>query len=438
MFGPEKYLENRNGHLYIDGFAAAEIASRFGTPLYVYSERRIRDNYRRIHDAFRRRRKNFRLNFAVKSNNSLTTLNILRGEGAGADCSCPAEIMLAKLAGFEGKDILYSGNYNTDDELEYGLASGGIINLDDGPLFDRLLRFGKPDIISFRINPGRGKGKYEGIVTAGPDAKFGMMEDHAIAAYRKAKNAGVTRFGLHMMTGSNVLDPEYFPAITEQLMDIAARISRELEMSFDFIDIGGGFGVPYQTGESELPIREVAAMVVEKFEEKIASSGTMGDPTLFIEPGRYIVCDAGVLLASVTHVKMAQKNFVGCDAGMNTLLRPALYGAYHEILPAGRLDEKKTLTANVTGQICENTDIMGKDRNMPALMKGDLLAFLNCGAYGYSMASNYNTRTMPAEAFVIGGELFLTREREAMTDFVRRQVVPPAVRAGAQRGEHAG
>lgn len=432
MKGTGDYLQNVEGRLEIDGVSAEDIASAMGTPVYVYSEKRIRDNYRRISSAFGKKRKRFKANFAVKSNNNLTTLNILRQEGAGADCSCPAEIMLARMAGFGGKEILYSGNYNTDEELKYGLDSGAIINLDDGPLLQRLLKYGRPEVISFRINPGTGKGKYEGLVTAGPDAKFGMMEEEAIAAYRMAKGAGIKRFGLHMMSGSNVLDPEYFPAITERLMDIAARIAEEIGIEFDFIDVGGGFGVPYQEGEHELPIEEVASMVVDSFEGKIASSGKMGDPVLYIEPGRYIVCDAGVLLATVTHVKKARKNFVGCDAGMNTLLRPALYGAYHEILAADRLNDEKRLTANVTGQICENSDIMGKDRNLPDMKEGDLLAFLNCGAYGYSMASNYNTRTMPAECFIIGGKVFLTRERETFTDFLRRQVVPPGIMSDAQ------
>ncbi len=426
------YVENRNGEMYIDGVSALEIASRFGTPVYVYSEKRIRANYRRIRDAFRSKRSKFKANFAVKSNNNLTTLNIIRSEGAGADCSCPAEIMLARMAGFESSQILYSGNYNTDEELRYGLDSGAIINLDDGPLLERLLKYGRPEILSFRINPGQGKGKYKGLVFAGPDAKFGMMEEDALRAYRTARDAGIKRFGLHMMSGSNVLDPDYFPAITERLMDIAGRISAELKIEFDFIDIGGGFGVPYQEDENELPISEVAEMVVAKFEEKIALSKTMGDPTLFIEPGRFIVCDAGILLATVTHVKKAGKNFVGCDAGMNTLLRPALYGAYHAILPASRLGDSGTMTANVTGQICENSDIMGKDRVLPELVQGDLLAFLNCGAYGYSMASNYNTRTMPAESFVLDGKAYLTRERETMTDFVRRQIVPPAIMRDVQ------
>lgn len=430
MYMLHDYMEDRDGELFIDGMAVAEAAERFGTPLYLYSEKRMRENYRRIHRAFSSRRRNFKVNFAVKANNNLTTLNILRSEGSGADCSCPAEIMLAKMAGFRDDQLLYSGNYNSDAELRYGLESGAIVNLDDGPLLARMLKFGRPEVISFRINPGRGQGKYEGLVFAGPDAKFGMMEEEALKAYRFARDSGIGRFGLHMMSGSNVLDPEYFPAITERLMEIASNIASELKISFDFIDIGGGFGVPYQPEERELPIEEVASAVVDSYEEK--TGGALGDPTLFIEPGRYLVCDAGILLARVTHVKRAQKTFVGCDAGMNTLLRPALYGAYHEIVPAQRLGDDRTLGANVTGQICENSDIMGGDRHLPDLDEGDLLAFMNCGAYGYSMASNYNTRVMPAEAFIAGGRLQLTRERETMTDFLRRQIVPPELMRDAQ------
>ncbi len=424
--------ENVNGELYIDGLAVTGIAKEYGTPLYLYSANRIRENYRRMHSAFRRLRKKFRLNFAVKANSNLTTLSILRTEGSGADCSSPAEIMLAKTAGFEGEQIIYSGNYSSDRELEYGFKSGAIVNLDDGPLLERLLRFGRPDVVSFRVNPGVGRGKYKGLVTAGPEAKFGMVEEDAVRAYGFAKKSGIGRFGLHMMSGSNVLDPEYFPAITDRLMAIAGRISRELGIEFDFIDIGGGFGVPYQEEEDELPVEEVAEMVVGRFEDGIASAGTMGDPQLFIEPGRYIVCDAGFLLATVTHVKKGERNFIGCDAGMNTLLRPALYGAYHEILPANRMNDAREMTASVTGQICENTDMMGKDRKMPELEPGDLLAFMDCGAYGYSMASNYNSRPLPAEVFIIDGKTYLARESETVPDFLKRQTVPPVVRKGAE------
>jgi diaminopimelate decarboxylase len=426
MPGIYGYLEDKDGILYIDGVSSVELASRFGTPLYVYCRRRIRDNYRRIHGAFAGRRANVAANYAVKANNNLSVLDILRREGAGADCAGPAEILLAKTAGFPPDRILYSGNYNSDEELRYGLDSGAIINLDDGPLLERLLRFGTPRALCFRINPGFGKGKYPGVVTAGPDAKFGMREREALKAYRLARDVGIERLGVHMMAGSNVLETPYWAAITDRLTGIAARIAKALRIQLDFIDLGGGFGVPEKIGEKPLPIQAVAAKVVDAYERKLATAPDIGDPTLVIEPGRYVVSDAGVLLTSVTHVKTSAKRFVGCDAGMNTLLRPALYGAYHEILPATKMDAKKSLRANVTGPICENTDIQGKDRRLPRLGPGDLLAFLNCGAYGYTMASRYNSRPLPAEVLIEDGRARLIRERETVEDLLSGQAPPPA------------
>ncbi len=426
MPGIYDYLENRGGELVVDGVRSTDLASRFGTPLYVYSARRIRDNYRRIHDAFSERRSNFRANYAVKANNNLSVLDLLRREGAGADCAGPGEISMARSVGFPPDRILYSGNYNSDEELRYGFESGAVINLDDGPLLARLLRFGTPRALCFRINPGFGKGAYPGVVTAGPDAKFGMREREALTAYRQAKEAGIQRLGVHMMAGSNVLETPYWAAITDRLTGIAARIAKALRIELDFIDLGGGFGVPSKVGQKPLPVQDVAKKVVDAYEHKLASVPGIGDPTLMIEPGRYIVSDAGVLLATVTHVKSSAKRFVGCDAGMNTLLRPALYGAYHEILPATKMDGRRTLRANVTGPICENTDMLGKDRRLPRLERGDLLAILNAGAYGYAMASRFNSRPMPAEVLVEDGHARLVRERETLEDLVHGEPVPSA------------
>ena len=428
MPGIYDYLEDKDGVLRIDGVPSTDLASRFGTPLYVYSARRIRDNYRRIHDAFAARRSNFRANYAVKANNNLAVLDVLRREGAGADCAGPGEIRMAKVVGFPPDRILYSGNYNSDEELRYGLESGAVINLDDGPLLDRLLQFGKPEALCFRINPGFGKGAYPGVVTAGPDAKFGMREREALKAYRRAKDAGIERLGVHMMAGSNVLETPYWAAITDRLTGIAARIAKALRIELDFIDLGGGFGVPAKHGQKPLPVRELAKKVVAAYEARLAKTPEVGDPTLVIEPGRYLVSDAGVLLASVTHVKKSARRFVGCDAGMHTLLRPALYGAYHEILPATKLRARRTVRANVTGPICENTDMLGKDRRLPRLARGDLLAILNAGAYGFVMASRFNSRPLPAEALVDEGEARLVRERETLEDLTRGEPLPAGPR----------
>ncbi len=426
MFSPpQHHLTNRQGMLFIDGVSAAEITREFGTPVYVTSEARIRENYRRLHSAFDTVKKEFKINYAVKANSNLSIMKVLKEEGAGADCASPAEIYFAGLAGFGRESTMYSGNYNSDAELQTALDSGVIINLDDGPLLRRLMNFGKPELISFRINPGTGKGRYAGITTAGPEAKFGMMEREALAAYREAKLAGISRFGMHMMTGSNVLEADYFSLVTGKLMDIASKISRELGISFEFIDIGGGLGVPYEPGENELDIKKVARGVVDVFDRALSSCRGLGNPTLMIEPGRYLVADSTVLLSTVTYVKHSGRTFIGCDGGMNVLLRPALYGAYHEILVANKMDSPLTERVNITGQICENTDVMAKDRKICHVEAGDVLAIMNAGAYGFSMASRYNGRPLPSEVMISNGRARLIRKREDNTDMLRTQEISP-------------
>jgi diaminopimelate decarboxylase len=424
MLSPDQHhLTDRQGMLFIEDTGATGIAHEFGTPVYVTSEARLRENYRRLHSAFASLKKEFSIHYAVKANSNLAIMKILREEGAGADCASPAEIYFAGLAGFERERTIYSGNYNSDTELQTALESGVIINLDDGPLLRRLIKFGMPGLISFRINPGTGKGRYAGITTAGPDAKFGMMEREALAAYREARDAGISRFGMHMMTGSNVLEADYFSLVTGKLMDTASKISAELGISFEFIDIGGGFGVPYEPGERELDIKRVARGVVDVFNRTLDSSRSMGNPALVIEPGRYLVADTTVLLSTVTYVKHSVKTFVGCDAGMNVLLRPALYGAYHEILVANKMDLPLTETADITGQICENTDVMAKERKICNVEAGDVLAIMNAGAYGFSMASRYNGRPLPPEVLVSGNRVRLIREREDIADMLRTQEI---------------
>jgi diaminopimelate decarboxylase len=427
MWRIEYPLENRNGTLFIGGASTLELAEKYGTPLYVIDENRIRDNYRRLRDAFQKHYSKFRLYYAVKANNNLSVLRILEQEGAGADCSNPNEIYFALLAGFRKDRILYTGNYNSDEELKYACDAGVTVNLDDVSAMDRLAEFSSPPevppAICFRFNPGIGKGGVEGLIFAGPDAKFGVLGDKIIEAYKKAKEYGFNKFGIHMMTGSNVRDEKYFVQVAEKLFDTAGKISEEVGIEFEFINVGGGFGVPYKPGEKDLDIESVAAGVVEKFREKISEHG-MREPTLLIEPGRYIVCDASVLLTRVHAIKNSHKKFVGVDAGMNTLLRPALYDAYHEILVANKLNEHEKEKVNVVGPICENTDQFAKDRELPKIAEGDLLAVLNAGAYGYSMSSQYNTRPRPAEVLVKDGAPEFVRERENVVDLIGRQKIP--------------
>ncbi|MFH0713118.1 MAG: diaminopimelate decarboxylase [Candidatus Micrarchaeota archaeon] len=425
MFKTENSLENRNGTLYFDECNTVELAEKYGTPLYVMSETQLRSNYRRLRDAFVKHYKNFKLYYAVKANNNLSVLNILRQEGSGADCSAPAEIQLALRAGFNAADLLYTGNYNTLEELRFAAEQNVVINLDDATLVEKLAKVCNPAKlrgICFRFNPGIGDSGAEKLILAGPDSKFGITEDKIFNAYRRAKELGFRNFGIHMMTGSNVLKPEYFPKVAEKLFATAERISREVGIEFSFVNIGGGFGVPYRPNENELDIDKVAELVTGKFKEQIAERGH--NTKLLIEPGRYIACTAGVLLTRVHHVKRAGKTFIGTDAGMNTLLRPAMYNAYHEILLANRLDEKQKEVVTVTGQVCENTDHICRDRAMPSMQEGDLLAVLNAGAYGFSMSSQYNSRPRCAEVLVTKGEHALIRQRETLEDLIGKQTIP--------------
>jgi diaminopimelate decarboxylase len=224
------------------------------------------------------------------------------------------------------------------------------------------------------------------------------------------------------MAGSSVLNTEYFGQVTDRLFQIADSISKSAKIEFDFVNIGGGFGVPYKPGEKDLDISRVASEVTGRFKERF--EGCSSPPYLYAEPGRYFVCDSTVLLSRVHSVKRTGKKFVGIDAGMNTLLRPALYGAYHQTFVVGKLNSRKKEKVNIVGQVCENTDVLATDREMPVIERGDLIAILNAGAYGFSMSSNYNTRPRAAEVLVNRGQDYLIRDREDITDIVERQIIP--------------
>jgi diaminopimelate decarboxylase len=418
-------LAERNGVLLVGGCPATELAERYGTPLYVYDEKRIRENIRRLRGAFERHWKNFKLYYPLKTNSNLAILRILRQEGAGADCSNPNEIFLASAAGFRPKEMLYTGNYNSREELREALDSGATINLDDVWLLDKLLKVGRPERISFRVNVG-GAGSHSGLVFGAGDTKFGIPAALAPKAYRLARDAGIRSFGIHTMGGSGVLDAAYFPKLASALVEVIGQIAKEVGIGFDFIDLGGGFGVPYKPGDQELDILRVGKEVSDIVRDAAARM-RLNAPELCFEPGRYLVCDAGVILARVHHVKRhdSARLFAGTDAGMNTIIRPALYGAYHEVLVANdlRRDQGKVNTT-VTGQVCENTDVLAKDRELPEVHDGDLLAVLNAGAYGFGMSSQYNNRPRAAEVLASDGNSEVIRERETASDLVARMRVP--------------
>ncbi|MEM3617647.1 MAG: diaminopimelate decarboxylase [Candidatus Bathyarchaeia archaeon] len=416
-------LENVGGELYIDNVSAIELAETFGTPLYVISESKIRENYRKLREAFSKRYGKFKILYSAKANTNISVLKILHSEGAYVDTVSAGEVYLALTAGFSPNEILYTGVNIGDEELEYILNKGVMVNLDSLPQLNRLLRLGVPETLSFRINPEYGAGHHEYVVTASKYAKFGMDEDSALKAYETAKKAGVKRFGVHMHIGSGIMDVAPYIKSGEHLLEIAWKISTKLGINFDFIDFGGGMGVPYKPEDKELDLDTFSKKLVAMFRSKL-NKYALGRPELWIEPGRFIVAEAGILLTRVNTVKhVSNKKFVGVDAGFNTLVRPTMYGAYHHILVANKLDEQPAEVYNVVGPICESGDVLAKDRLLPKICEGDLLAVLNVGAYGFSMSSQYNSRPRPAEVLVKSGKRALIREAETFEDLAGKQRV---------------
>jgi len=418
---PSKILENRNGELYIEGVSATKLAEKFDTPLYVISETRIREKYRRVYDALMRNYEKIRIHYSAKANTSLSILKILESEGAYIDAVSPGEVFLALKAGFQPERIFFTGTSVRNDELMFLLDSNVLINVDSLSQLKRLLGIAIPNLLSVRVNPEVRAGHHKHCVTAGRDSKFGLWEKNAIEAYKIAKKAGVKRFGIHMHIGSGILTVEPFVLATERLLSVAKKVRDQIGVDFEFIDVGGGLGVPYKPEEKEFDLNLFSDKVLGLFRDKIKEYG-LGEPIFCVEPGRYIVCDAGVLLTAVNTVKVTPfKSFVGVDAGFNTLVRPAMYGSYHHILVANKLNSPSKNTYDVAGPLCESGDILARDRKLPEVQEGDLLVILNAGAYGYSMSSQYNSRPKAAEVLVKEGKFALVRERETLDDLVARQ-----------------
>jgi diaminopimelate decarboxylase len=318
---------------------------------------------------------------------------------------------------------LFTGTNVRNDELKFLADSNITVNVDSLSQLDRLLKIKVPEAVSVRVNPEIGAGHHDHCITAGKNTKFGLWENDAVNAYKTAKAAGVERFGIHMHVGSGVLEVEPFVLALDKLLSIAKRVHDEVGLSFEFVDMGGGIGVPYKPEDKPLDLRLFSEKVLSLFKRRVAEYG-LGEPFFCVEPGRYLVCDASILLTRVNTVKTTPfKKFIGVDAGFNTLVRPTMYGSYHHVLVANRLDAPDEETYDVAGPICESGDILAKDRRLPKVQEGDLLVVLNAGAYGYAMSSQYNARPRAAEVLVKNGKCAPIRERETLDDLVSGQRV---------------
>lgn len=416
-------MEVRDNRIFIGGRPVEDIAEEFGTPVYVYHAEKIKDNYRSALQVARSVFDSFDFYYPIKACNNLAVAELLVREGAGIDAASMHEVRLAKALGLDGSKIMFSGNYLSDDDLRESLHSGAIVNLDDESMLPRLLKYGTPEIISFRVNPGFGDSLFgDKLTNAGPGAKFGVHEDHVLDAYRAARDAGISRFGVHMMPGSCVLDPRYFHHVTHLLMNNIFRVISELDISFEFIDLGGGLGIPYSPDEVPLDFAETMSGIAEVIRDQSKKYG-VPVPKIVMEPGRYFIGNAGYVIGRVHTIKRSYSTILGTDISMNTLARPAMYDAYHKIYIDGKEGDPKKVMG-LCGQICENTDFWCKDREFPETVKeGDLVVVCDVGAYGYVMSYEYNGRLRPAEVLVESGEARLIRRREDLKDMVRNMIV---------------
>lgn len=392
-----------------------QLSKNYGSPTYVYSKSQLIENISSINRALKANFKKYQICYTIKANSNPHIIKVLKSEmpSLGADCSSPGEIYAAKLGGILPNDCIFTGNYESIEDLKYAYEKNAHINLDDINSFHRLKKIGTPREISFRLNPGFGKGAFSQVVTGGKNSKFGVPKHKIIDAYKLAKENGVKEFGLQCMTGSGVLDPDYFSRLMEEIIKNINLIMKSLNIKFNHVSIGGGFGIPYNDEHTPLNFNKVFKGVSDKFHSFFNQKDI---PEFWIEPGKSVVGNTGILLASVTGIKKSYKKFIGLDAGMETLMRPALYNAYHRIYKIGDPKAQGSQIVDFTGRICENTDRLAVERPFPTIKEGDLVAIMDAGAYGFSMSHQFCTRPKAAEVLLDGEKLQLIRKRETIKD----------------------
>lgn len=372
-----------------------EIKEQFPTPFHIYDEKAIIANARKLKDAFSIV-EGFQEFFAVKALPNPYILKVLKKEGFGADCSSLPELLLAEKTGIVGEGIMFSSNDTPAEEFVKAKELGAIINLDDISHIEFLEKeAGLPELVCFRFNPGPLKGG-NAFIGNPEEAKYGFTKEQLFEGYRILKEKGVKRFGLHTMVASNELEPSYFVETAKLLFEVIVEISKELDIRFDFVNLGGGIGIPYRPDQEAVPYDVIAEGVRDEYEKSIKANGL--DPLkIYLECGRTITGPYGYLVTEVRHLKHIYKDYVGTDACMANLMRPGLYGAYHHITVLGKENEPEDHLYDVTGSLCENNDKFAIDRMLPEIERGDLLVIHDSGAHGHAMGFNYNGKLRSAE-----------------------------------------
>ena len=410
--------------LPIDPARLCELADELPTPFHIYDERAIRANARRLNAAFDWN-PGFREYFAVKATPTPAILALFAEEGCGMDCSSPAELMLSERVGVTGDRVMFTSNNTPADDYRRAKELGAVLNLDDLThlpfVAETFAEDGArlPDTLCFRFNPGPLRGG-NAIIGKPEDAKYGFTREQLFDGYREAKRLGVSRFGLHAMVASNELNPKFFVETARMLFALAVEVKEATGVRVEFVNLGGGIGIPYRPGEAAVSYEEVSRGTRAAYEEIVVPAGL--DPVaVYMENGRCMTGPYGVLVTRAVHEKRIYKRYVGVDACMANLMRPGMYGAYHHVSVLGKRGEKVNAPTagpvDVVGSLCENNDKFAIDRPLPEVERGDVLAIHDAGAHGHSMGFQYNGKLRSAEYLLReSGEVGMIRRAETHDD----------------------
>ena len=398
-----------------------EIAAKWPTPFHVYDAKAIRANAKRLKKAFAWN-KGFREYFAVKAAPNPHLMKLLKEFDFGSDCSSMAELMLAEKVGNVGEAIMFTSNDTPAEEFRKAWELGAIVNFDDVTHIPFFLEAtaGMKDVseglFCCRYNPGPLKGG-NAIIGKPEEAKYGFTREQLVDGYRMLKEAGAKRFGLHTMVASNELDPEYIVDTAKMLFELVGELREKAGVEFEFVNIGGGIGIPYRPDQQAMDLERVGAGIRKAYEELVEGRG-LKPLSLFMECGRCITGPYGYLVSRVRHIKSTYRLYAGLDACMSNLMRPALYGAYHEIVVPGKENSGDTTVYDVTGSLCENNDKFAIQRVLPVLERGDLVVICDAGAHGHAMGFQYNGKLRSAELLLEeDGSVREIRRAETLDDY---------------------
>lgn len=393
-----------------------EITKKYPTPYHLYDEKGILDYARRFNEVFSWN-EGFREFYAIKAAPNPYLMKLLRNQGFGIDCSSYSELELARRIGMKGEEIMFSSNDTPAEEFKKAVDLGAIINLDDITHIEYLERHaGIPELVCFRYNPGPLKDGNT-IIGNPEDSKYGFTREQLIDGYRKMKKKGIQRFGIHTMVASNELDPDYFVETAEIIFDLIAELSQNLGITFEFANLGGGIGIPYRNDHKPVDLEYMSREIKQVYDALIVRQG-LKPLKLFFESGRAITGPFGYLISTVLHIKETYKRYIGLDASMHNLMRPAMYGAYHHITVLGKEGQPCNTLYDVTGSLCENNDKFAINRLLPETKPGDIVVIHDTGAHGHSMGFNYNGKLRSAELLLReNGEVLQIRRAETVEDY---------------------